>query len=101
MPVITRSVKQKRIIEFSCQAEGADAVGLAGTFNDWNPEATPMSDSASGDWRANLELPPGEYEYRFVIDGQWSNEPECATHEICPRCVANPFGSKNQKVQVD
>jgi hypothetical protein len=32
----------------------------------------------------------------LVIDGQWSNEPECARHGSCPHCVPNRFGSKNR-----
>ncbi len=101
MPVVTRSIKQKRITSFSCQAEHANSVCLAGTFNDWNAQSTPMSRNGSGEWSADLELAPGAYEYRLVIDGQWSNEPECANHEGCPHCVPNPFGSKNQKLQVE
>lgn len=100
MPVVTRSMKQKRITRFSCQAEHANSVCLAGTFNDWNLQSTPMSKNGSGEWSANLELAPGAYEYRFVVDGEWCSEPECANHESCPHCVANPFGSKNQKLQV-
>jgi len=60
-----------------------------------------MSRNGSGEWSADLELAPGAYEYRLVIDGQWSNEPGCANHEGCPHCVPNPFGSKNQKLQVE
>ena len=101
MPAVTRAIKQKRVTEFSCEAESADSVNLAGTFNDWNPQLTPMSKSGSGDWRVNLELPAGEYEYRFVVDGRWSNEPDCANHEGCPHCIANPFGSRNQRLQVE
>jgi len=101
MPVATESMKQKRTTRFSCQAEHANSVGLAGTFNDWNSQSTPMNKSDSGEWSADLELPPGEYEYRFVVDGQWSNGPECSIHESCPNCVPNAFGSKNQKIQVE
>ncbi len=101
MTVVTRSMKQKKITTFSCRAEHANSVCLAGTFNDWNSQSTPMTKSGSSEWSADLELPPGEYEYRFVVDGQWSNEPECLIHESCPNCVPNAFGSKNQKIQVE
>lgn len=101
MAAVTRSMKEKKITRFSCQAEHANSVCLAGTFNDWNPQAIPMSRSDSGEWTADLKLPAGPYEYRFVIDGEWSNEPECANHESCPNCTPNEFGSKNQKLQVE
>ncbi len=40
-------------------------------------------------WHLELELPPGTYEYRFVVDGEWGDDPEAA------RRVANPFGGEN------
>ncbi len=101
MPTVTRSLKGRKITSFACQAEGAKAVFLAGSFNGWNPQSTPMINKSSGEWIADLELTPGAYEYRLVIDGQWSNEAECANHESCLHCVPNPFGSKNQKLQVE
>ncbi len=55
----------------------ADKVELAGSFNDWRPEATPMSgpDSA-GRFTVRLKLKPGRYEYRYLIDGRrWRADP--------------------------
>lgn len=101
MPAVTRSMKSRKMTSFSCHAEDARSVFLAGSFNEWNPLSTPMSKRNSGDWSTDLELAPGVYEYRFVVDGEWCGEPECANHESCPNCVPNPFGSKNQKFQVD
>jgi 1,4-alpha-glucan branching enzyme len=101
MPAVTRSMKGRRITSFAYRAAGAKAVFLAGSFNEWDPRATPMTHESSGEWRAALELTPGAYEYRLVVDGQWGNEPECANHEGCPHCVPNAFGSRNQKLQVD
>jgi 1,4-alpha-glucan branching enzyme len=59
-------MKSRTVTSFSCEAEGADKVFLAGT-NDWNPETTSMSKSSSGQWTADLELTPGVYEYRYVV----------------------------------
>lgn len=101
MPTVTRSLKGRKITSFACPAEGAKAVFLAGSFNDWNAQSTPMTNKSSGEWTADLELAPGAYEYRFVVDGEWRGELECANHEGCPNCVPNPFGSRNQKIQVD
>jgi hypothetical protein len=42
-----------------------------------------------GKWAKELALPPGRYEYRFVIDGQWVDDP--AANETVP----NPFGGSN------
>jgi 1,4-alpha-glucan branching enzyme len=43
---------------------------VVGNFNDW--EATPLSDeNGDGIWTASIPLPPGRYEYAFVVDGRW------------------------------
>jgi 1,4-alpha-glucan branching enzyme len=91
-------------VEFSCHAPHAKAVFVAGTFNDWKKDATPLhreSPSGQGDWDVSLLLPPGHHEFKFVVDGHWGCEAGCE-HEFsgCPKCVANPFGTMNRVVDV-
>jgi 1,4-alpha-glucan branching enzyme len=69
-------------------------VCVAGTFNDWRPEATPMVLLAEGRWRKDLVLPPGDYEYRLVVDGDWIEDP------LATQAVPNPFGGSNSVVRV-
>lgn len=78
---------QKIRIEF--HAEQAQAVSIAGTFNDWHPQATPMIPLGEGRWVKELVLPPGRYEYCLVVDGEWLCDP--AETEKVP----NPFGGCN------
>lgn len=86
---------------FSCRADEARAVSLVGTFNDWNPDATPMSRNAAGEWTVTLELAPGRYEYKFVVDCQWCCEPGCDDASFSSAdCVENPFGSRNRLIEV-
>ncbi len=40
----------------SCRHEGKGEVFVAGTFNGWNPKATPMRRDAKGDWSVELDL---------------------------------------------
>jgi hypothetical protein len=42
---------------------------VAGTFNDWNTTATPLKKSGDGEWKAELQLLPGRYEYKLLVDG--------------------------------
>ncbi len=79
-------------VEFSHPT--ATAVAIAGTFNDWRPEATPMIAMGEGRWLKELVLPPGRYEYLFVADGQWLTDP--LAHDT----VTNPFGGVNSVVMV-
>lgn len=73
---------------------GAQAVSIAGSFNDWHPSVTPMIRLSDGKWAKELSLAPGRYEYRFVVDGEWVDDP--AANELIP----NPFGSANAVLEV-
>lgn len=90
-----------RPIVFICQAASAKAVFLAGTFNNWDSEETPMRRISETEWSVELELAPGRYEYKFIVDGEWCCEPGRNEPEsILPDCVPNEFGSFNREVHV-
>lgn len=72
----------------------ASRVFLAGSFNDWNPESAALTQVTAGNWRLELSLPPGRYEYLFVVDGKWVADP--LAQDSCP----NPHGGINSVVQV-
>ena len=72
----------------------AAAVAIAGTFNDWRPDATQMVPLGDGRWLKDLVLPPGIYEYRLVVDGRWMADPRAG--ETAP----NPFGEPNSILKV-
>jgi pimeloyl-ACP methyl ester carboxylesterase len=56
----------------------AKSVALAGTFNNWNTQSTPMSRKGA-DWSVTIKLPPGTYQYKFVVDtNRWTVDPENA-----------------------
>lgn len=67
----------------------ANEACIAGSFNEWHPSVTPMIRVDGGKWEKELALPPGRYEYRLVVDGQWADDP--AARETVP----NPFGGFN------
>jgi len=73
----------------------ACAVAIAGTFNDWRPEATPMVLLGDGRWCKDLVLPPGIYEYRLVVDGEWMPDP------LGQATAPNPFGGLNSVLKVN
>ena len=51
-------------------------MALAGSFNSWNAQATPLIKKGA-DWFVGLDLAPGTYQYKFVVDGQrWTVDPE-------------------------
>jgi 1,4-alpha-glucan branching enzyme len=79
---------QKKI-KFELSAPEAKVVALVGNFNQWNPQANPMKKDKKGMWKATLSLETGRYEYRFIADGHWENDPSCTIH------VTNEFGGEN------
>lgn len=90
-----------REILFSCRAPEANAVNLAGTFNNWNPTATPMERSrepTDGAWCARLKLPAGRHEFKYIIDGRWCCDP--GIDEKVPKTVPNNYGSLNHVIEI-
>jgi len=74
---------------------GKRKVAIAGDFNNWNPASTPMSRHVElGVWQACVNIPPGRYRYRLVIDGQWVKDP------YNPETETNPFGELNSVLEV-
>ena len=86
---------------FSVRAPSANAVYLAGSFNDWSPSALEMKCGDDGIWHAGVQLPPGLYEYKFVVDGRWCCDvTDSGPSETAEGCVPNDFGSMNRVVEV-
>lgn len=48
----------------------AHSVAVIGSFNNWQPTSSMRYDPAAGAWVMETQLPPGEYEYVFVLDGE-------------------------------
>lgn len=90
-----REVGKNRCICLELTHPTAQLISVAGSFNDWHPAATPMIALGEGRWRKDLTLPPGRYEYRLVMDGQWADDP--AAKETVP----NPFGGVNAVVTIE
>jgi hypothetical protein len=80
--------------EFQFEAPQAGSVKLAADFTDWEKSPLDMSKSEDGVWHAVIPLPPGDHSYRFIVDGQWCDDPHPAF------CMSNPFGSINAVVKV-
>jgi len=57
--------------EIKHYAPKAEKVMIAGEFNEWNPEEFRMERIDGGYFSRKLELEPGVYEYKVIIDGEW------------------------------
>jgi CubicO group peptidase (beta-lactamase class C family) len=68
--------------------EDAKIVNLAGTFNDWKP-ATIVCGRENAEWVCRLDLKPGKYLYKFIVDGNWIPDPANTTTEADERGNVN------------
>jgi len=77
-------------VRFVLVAPEAKQVSLAGTFNQWDPQATPLVRAgATGVWTATVTLPAGQHQYVFVVDGaRWVPDPGAPA-------VDDGFGRRN------
>jgi 1,4-alpha-glucan branching enzyme len=95
MKIKTRLFQRKsvtpvnRMTQFAFQAPIARQVSLAGNFNNWDVKASPMHQGPDGVWHLDVALKPGRYEYRFVADEVWCNDPAAEQR------AANSMGTEN------
>ncbi len=76
-------------VEFTLNAPTAHIVNLAGEFNGWDPMATPMQRRPNGEWVITLQLAPGRYQYKFIVDNKWIPDPQN------PVTVNDPYSGRN------
>jgi hypothetical protein len=71
----------------------ARVVALAGTFNDWN-QSQLLFGREEGGWVCRIELDPGVYRYKFVVDGDWLLDPSN------PDTAEDEAGNVNNVIEV-
>jgi len=80
---------------FTYQPPGrCERVYLAGEFNGWSTDATPM-EVAGTRFEVMLPLAPGRYQYKFVADGRW------ITDETAREFHPDGYGGQNSVIVVD
>jgi len=87
--------KGRKRVTFEARCAPGASVFLAGTFNHWDPSGKPMLDATGeGRFMATCMLAPGSYEYKFVVDGEWTVDEGNANF------VVNALGSLNSTIEV-
>lgn len=76
-------------VTFSLMAPEAGSVSLLGDFTDWDKAPIVLKKTKKGVWSKSISLPSGMYEYRYLVDGKWQNDPSCESQ------APNSFGSHN------
>ena len=77
--------KMDGIVTFICELKpDAKEVYLAGDFNQWQPREKQMLKAKDGSFRVKIKLPSGQYQYKFIVDGVWHNDPDAPHQELSP-----------------
>ena len=71
---VIKVAEDGNVVFFLNEHYSANEVILAGTFNGWNEHELKMNKVAAG-WELKANLPPGRYEYKFIVDGEWMHDP--------------------------
>jgi 1,4-alpha-glucan branching enzyme len=83
-----------RIQGFSFRAPEAISVQLVGDFTQWQEHPISLKKEAGGVWHVSVELALGTHHYRFLVDGEWRDDPNCMLRE------PNAFGGQNMARKV-
>ncbi len=84
----------KKRVTFKFNDSDASQVHIAGSFNSWDPSVRPLKKDAKGTWKTTMMLPQGVYQYLFIVDGRWMEDPFSHHKEM------NEFGGFNSVVRV-
>jgi hypothetical protein len=84
----------KRTVTLRAEVGEAREVILTGDFTAWANDQVRLAKGRNGEWTGTIDLAPGEYQYRLLVDGKWRDDPAAATR------IPNPFGSSNCVLKV-
>lgn len=89
-----REQTPEKVQGFSIRAPEAGSVQLVGDFTRWQEQPISLKKDQGGVWHASVQLQPGTHHYRFLVDGEWSDDPDCTLR------VPNPFGTQDMMRKV-
>jgi chromosome partitioning protein len=84
-----------RKTQFSIHAPEANSVKVVGNFSNWTQDPGFVLDRhEDGNWSKEILLPPGVYQYKFLIDGRWVED------QNNPNLVQDPYGGRNAVLEI-
>jgi hypothetical protein len=97
-PTGTPEVGPPREVVVRFRDDAAGDVRIAGDFNGWVPDRGVRSligsDGETRVWTKVLTLEPGTYQYRYIVDGEWQEDP------ANPQSAPGPTGQPNSILHV-
>lgn len=86
---------RKKLVTFSWKGKNCTTVEISGIDIGWGQRMPLTFDKEQGLWILKRELPEGRYEYKYIVDGEWT----CNKYELVT--YPNKDGHVNNYVQVD
>lgn len=95
-PIRKQAAKGSTRVTFTLPKQvEASTASICGDFNAWDPQATEMKRLKDGRFTVTVNLDPGRYRYRFVLDGgTWENDWEAESY------VPNEFGGEDSLIAI-
>jgi len=87
-------VGENGIVRFIFDRKSSKQVYLVGDFNNWDEHSHPMK-LVDGNWMIEIQLAPGEYEFKYLVDKIWFNDYAAHKYNL------NAWGSDNSVVIVN
>ncbi|MBU1726525.1 MAG: glycogen-binding domain-containing protein [Candidatus Omnitrophica bacterium] len=91
---MARTAAAGKAIQLKINAPKAKRVSVAGSFNNWDDKSFSAKKNTKGEWAVKLNLKPGKYEYKFVVDGSWVTDPKSKCQ------IFNSMGTQNSILEV-
>ncbi|MFH1281600.1 MAG: AAA family ATPase [Candidatus Omnitrophota bacterium] len=92
--ILQETLPKLQTVTLRVSAPDAKEVYLAGEFNNWKLDDDSRMEHNNGCWTKHLSLNSGKYRYRFVIDGNWFEDP------ANPLSQLNSYGSLDSLLEV-
>ena len=92
--ILKKELPKLNGIVVTVKAPDAKEVYIAGEFNNWKLDENSRMEQTNGCWTKYLNLNTGKYRYRFVIDGNWTEDP------ANPLTQLNTYGTLDSLLEV-
>ena len=92
--ILKKELPRLTEVVFSIHSPEVKEAYVAGEFNNWQADENSRMECNEGTWRKSLNLTPGRYRYRFVVDGKWIEDGQNPNKEL------NPYGELDSYIEV-
>jgi len=94
VPGTAERPREETGVHFRLIAPEAESVAVSGDFNGWSRGTHRLESTGDGVWQLTVEIPPGDYQYVYLVDGNAWTPPEAVV------TFEDGFGGRNGLLEV-